>query len=384
MPLKKCHIGYIATFIQPCPEIQVRSKTPAKPEYFPALTGLRFFLAVWVILHHLVSKGMMLDQWTQSLPATLRVFLEQGHVAVRTFFALSGFVLAHGYARSRWNRRDLTAYTVARFARIYPVYLISLGVISWFVIQFLIMPEFSTGTKIQTVATYGLVLQGWMQNPGAGWNTPAWSLSCEFFFYLCLPGILLWLGPRSRIRLAVLCAVALILPVFLRRAGIPLSWKPLLHAGDFLVGIAAARLFVMLHESGSRWSRRGHWFYLPAIMIGILVVVFPAALSGLADLGTALRPLNGLLVLGLALGGGGLARLLSSAVVQYLGQASYSMYILHVPLLWWFGNHGPPFLRKTGSGVSLIYIALIIVVSAAAFELVEKPANRWIRARLRS
>ena len=172
-----------------------------------------------------------------------------------------------------------------------------------------------------------------MGSPGAGWNTPAWSLSCEFFFYLCLPPLLIWLGHRSRWKLWALTATALVLPVVLRRAGIPLTWKPILHLGDFLVGIAAARIYSILRTSRMGIRRRGHWLYLPAMALGVLVVMLPGLLSGITDLGTALRPLNGMLVLGLALGGGVTARFLSTPTAQYLGQVSYSMYILHVPLL---------------------------------------------------
>ncbi|HEY3838976.1 MAG TPA: acyltransferase, partial [Bryobacteraceae bacterium] len=283
------------------------------------------------------------------------------------------------YARCRWNRRDLIHYGIARFARVYPVYMVSLLLISYFILEFLTTPGLSNGEKFTTVAAYGLVLQGWMQNTGAGWNTPAWSLSCEFLFYLCLPVVMIWLGQRGRLKLAALCTTALVLPIVLRRTGFPMSWKPILHLGDFLVGIVAARMYSRVRSFWSDWSGRGAWFYLTAIAMGVAVILFPASLGNTVDLGTALRPLNAMLVLGLALGGGAIARLLSTAFVQYLGQASYSMYILHVPLLWWFGNHGPPIFHRMHAGVALIYIAGVILVSAACFEFVEKPANRWIR-----
>lgn len=304
-----------------------------------------------MILHHLVGKGMMLGY----LPDPIRFFLDQGHLAVRTFFVLSGFVLTQGYARSPWRRKDLARYAMARFARIYPVYLLSLLLVAYFMLK--------TGT-LHDAVTYGFVLQGWMPTPGAGWNTPAWSLSCEFFFYLCLPPVLLWLGRRGWWKLCLLAGLALVLAPLLRGEGMPVTWKPILHLGDFLVGIIAARVYS--HISG-KVRLRGYWLYLPAMAIGLAVIVF----QGASDIGTTLRPLNGMLVLGLALGGGAIARFLSTATAQYLGQISYAMYILHIPLLWWYGNHTS----------SLIYIAGVIAVSALAFEFVEKPANRWLRSR---
>lgn len=372
----RCNIKGIATLAQPAPAVLITKEPRLAPEYFPALTGLRFFLALWVILHHLVSKGMMLEMWTQSLPTAVGFFFEQGHVAVRTFFVLSGFVLTQGYAQSRWRRRDLISYGVARFARIYPVYLVSLAVVSYFILEFLMSPDVSAAGKAETLGAYLLVLQGWMKSPGAGWNTPAWSLSCEFVFYLCLPALLIWLGRRDRWRLAVMVGVGLVWSIVLKSAGVPFTWKPVLHLGDFLMGIATARIYGML--AATRW-RRGAWFYLPAIAAGILVTIYPDTLPRVIDLGTALRPLNGLLVLGLALGGGTVGRFLSSSLTQYLGQASYSMYILHVPLLWWFGNRGPRLLPWMASWAALVYITGIILISAACFEWIEKPANRGIR-----
>jgi len=73
----------------------------------PALTGLRFWLAVWVILHHISNKGMMLEAWSNSLPAPLSRFMHSGFLAVQTFFVLSGFVLARTYAQTRWNGQSL-------------------------------------------------------------------------------------------------------------------------------------------------------------------------------------------------------------------------------------------------------------------------------------
>ena len=65
-------------------------------------------------------------------------------------------------------------------------------------------------------------------------------------------------------------------------------------------------------------------------------------------------------------------RFLSTSVAQYLGQASYSLYILHVPILWWFGTHGP--------SMAIVYLIGIVAISALCFECIEKPANRWIRS----
>src|SRR5579872_2550251 len=161
--------------------------TPTKRHHLPALTGLRFALAIWVILHHLTGRGMLLAQWAGMLPDAAQSLLHGGYLAVQTFFLLSGFVLAQSYATTRWNRPNLMRFAAARFARIYPTYLVSLILVSWFAFQFLLKPGRSVAQKTFVLGNYAFLLQGWTGSLSVGWNTPAWSLSCEFFFYLCFP-----------------------------------------------------------------------------------------------------------------------------------------------------------------------------------------------------
>src|SRR5690349_5496105 len=93
----------------------------------PALTGLRFLLALWVILHHLTGPGQMLEGYVRALPPAAVALVRGGYLAVTTFFVLSGFVLARSYAGTRWTGRSVVRYTAARIARVYPVYLLSLA-----------------------------------------------------------------------------------------------------------------------------------------------------------------------------------------------------------------------------------------------------------------
>jgi peptidoglycan/LPS O-acetylase OafA/YrhL len=48
-----------------------------------------------------------------------------------------------------------------------------------------------------------------------------------------------------------------------------------------------------------------------------------------------MRPLDVLLLVGFGLSGGWVARALPKRALVYLSKASYSMYALHIPILWW-------------------------------------------------
>jgi peptidoglycan/LPS O-acetylase OafA/YrhL len=349
--------------------------------YLPALTGLRFLLGIWVILHHLTGKRMLLDQWNQTLPFAVQSILRGGYLAVQTFFLLSGFVLAQSYSTTRWDRHSLKRFAVARFARIYPAYLLSLALISWFAFEFLLKPGRSMGQKAAVIGDYAFVLQGWTSSLNVGWNTPAWSLSCEFFFYLCFPLLFLWLGRGGLARILAALGACFVTPVLLAHAGVPGIWKPIHHLSDFAAGIAAARIYAALPRSGVMMKRLGFWLSTGALAAGAAFIVYPHVLDGtVMNLNTVLRPLNVALLIGLATGGGFVVRLLSTDLAGYLGKASYSMYILHIPLLWWFSQY--TFFRfgaTPPAWTGFLFIALVIAVSIAALEFVEAPANRWIR-----
>jgi peptidoglycan/LPS O-acetylase OafA/YrhL len=340
---------------------------PPASQPLPALTGLRFFLALWVILHHLTGAGMMLEVSARALPDGLYSLIRGGYLAVTTFFVLSGFVLARSYAGTRWDSQGLWRYAIGRVARVYPVYLLSLAVVAPFI------AADSAPGKPLLLAVHGLLLQGWLGHLPVNWNTPAWSLSCEMFFYLIFPLAAVLLVRANWRGTLVAAAVACCLTRALWAAGVPDEIKPLIHLSDFLMGIAASRAYDLILLRGK--TPAGAWLYIPGGVLAAALIAWPQFLPPRVDLNTALRPLNAILLIGLALGGGAAARLLSTPLAVYLGKSSYAMYILHVPLLWWYA-------RWTRTFSAPVYIGAVIAISVLVYGLLEEPANRWLRARL--
>jgi len=358
-----------------------RIPTPRQQDYLPALTGLRFWLAIWVILHHICGKGMMLETWMNaSLPVFAVRIVHGGYLAAQTFFVLSGFVLTRTYAHARWDRKSLGRFFTARFARIYPVYLVSLIVVSPFIIEMLRRPAFSWAQRGQLLTDYFLVLQGWRGSLGVGWNTPAWSLSCEFFFYLWFPVLFVLLRNARWRAIAVALGAAILLPRVLDHAGVPWDWKPIYDLGDFVAGIAAARIFALI-EMKRAWRGRGYWLYIPAALVGAWLIANPRfASETTGDLAMYLRPLNAMALVGFALGGGVIARAMSVRVFDFLGKASYSMYVLHVPILWWLGRylvHGKLHLPRPLA--ASIYLTVVMVAAGFVYQWLEHPGSEWIR-----
>ncbi|HUP03642.1 MAG TPA: acyltransferase [Bryobacteraceae bacterium] len=336
----------------------------ANNERLPALTGCRFVLALWVMLHHLTNPGQALEPAAQALPPGLYALIRAGYMAVATFFVLSGFVLTRSYARTPWTGENLARYLVGRLARVYPVYLLSLAVVAP-----IILADPTPGRGFFAGA-YALLLQGWLGRLPMNWNTPAWSLSCEMFFYFTFPLAAAFLARATWRSTLLVAAGACCLTRALWAVGVSDDIKPLIHLSDFLMGIAAACAYDLLSKSRRRPS--GWWLYVPGCAAGAALLANPSLLPRGLDLNTALRPLNALAQIGLGLGGGYLARLLSTRVVVYLGKSSYAMYILHVPILWWYR-------RWTHSFSPWLYVAAVIAISALVYGVFEEPANRYLR-----
>src|SRR5207248_11685632 len=88
----------------------------ARASQLKALTGLRFFPALLVVLY----------QFTLVSHAHIAGIVDCGFVGVSLFFVLSGFILAYNYLdRPNAHRFDRLTFWAARFARIYPVYLLA-------------------------------------------------------------------------------------------------------------------------------------------------------------------------------------------------------------------------------------------------------------------
>jgi peptidoglycan/LPS O-acetylase OafA/YrhL len=347
------------------------------PDQMPALTGIRLPLALWVVAHHISGPGRMLDPLTAASPA-LYALIDAAWVALSAFFAISGFVLARRYRNTVWSRDALARFAAARFGRIYPVYFLSLLILLPIMGEAMRQDELgSPAERAGLLLNYVLLLQGWHW-PSVSWNTPAWSLSCEVFFYACAPIVVLLVRVTSWPRVLATAGLACALPIGMRLLIDPPMPKALLYFGDFLIGIAAAGLYEHCRSRGARLHRVGPWVYGPAFAGGIALLLSRDALGSFLVFDSGVRIVSALLVFGLACGGGWLVRALSSPIALAGGRASYAIYILHIPVLWWFERwRFDAALPPVYAG--MVYVVVVVVLSLVVSRWYEGPANEIVR-----
>jgi len=98
-----------------------------------------------------------------------------------------------------------------------------------------------------------------------------------------------------------------------------------------------------------------------------------------------------LLVFAIACSSGFAARIFDNRVVFYLGEISYSIYMVHFPLLRFLThNYGSRFDAVAASGdqptlwaIALGVLALLIAVSSVCYHTIEVPCRDWVKRRVR-
>jgi peptidoglycan/LPS O-acetylase OafA/YrhL len=352
----------------------------------PALTSIRFFAALTVALSHFTRLGLL------NLPAAFLAFVDVGRPAVSLFFVLSGFILTYKYQGSM-DAGGASRFYVARFARIYPVMLLSL-LIAMAVTIYLLRTDNSTlvldwyalksnvfASLVASLVAQLLLLTGWFPFASINqpWNGPAWSISCEAFFYALFPWLLRKLGSKTLSNVALMCASAWILQGIwivsvahclpIGRAGFVISQFPLTHLTEFVMGIGCALFFIHVRSTG----RSSHRFGFALVSTALLAIALLAAFHLVKPAYYLESPFFAVLILGLALLERPVLGLLNTRPLVVLGEASFSLYLIHVPLA--HLAHIAGLHRDNGWVALLVAVGLSVLV----FRHFEEPMRKRIR-----
>lgn len=362
-----------------------------KRPQIPALTGLRFFAALWVVLFHYAAIGLI------AYPPVVEQIAIHGRAGVDLFFVLSGFVLAYNYAA--WFGDGLGHYwrfVQARAARIYPMYVVALVVA--IPVGLARFPDAPAGPLAIVWMANLLLVQVYVPISAMHvWNRPGWSLAAEAFFYVLFPFFAYHVLRRFS-RPAALLALAVALYVvevaaFLAAADaarkvslgfdhleMTVYFPPWLRVWEFFIGCALGALF--LHTRGPLQARHWRDRSVAVALIGSGIVMAVPESGGvyvtwqaLASWYVTFTPFFALLIFALASGDTFLSGVLSRPLIVLLGEASYSLYLLHRHALAALALVVP----DAGALLLVPVLAALIGVSVLCYRMIETPARRWLR-----
>ncbi len=351
-----------------------------------ALDGVRGIAAVVVLLYHLtlmarprLEETPGLWEWITQSP--LRP-LTAGSEAVLVFFVLSGLVVSIPALNASF---DWLRYYPSRLIRLYlPVIGAVLFAVALLVcvprLPGAITPESWLADRVASSVSVGQIIEESSLLPETYTIVNVlWSLRWEVLFSILLPlFIVVGLAVRRHRALAAVISVALMI------AGRLLEVDALVYLPTFFLGTLLAVSLPELRAWADRVNQRGGRILWPGLAgASVLVLVSSWLVRDLAPAGShasaALWGLAGAGAAGLilvAIGSPFAGRMLTARLPLWLGRISFSLYLVHVPVLasvafligddrWWL--------------VALIAFPASFAIASLFHAVVETPAHRLAR-----
>jgi peptidoglycan/LPS O-acetylase OafA/YrhL len=355
----------------------------AQQRHIRSLTGVRAYAAFWVMFLHVQNCHVVKDVFDFGAIA------DRGYWGVDVFFVLSGLVLSYVYEREFADAVSLKAYArylSLRLGRIYPLHLLTFaGILAFLLCQLLFgrgkpsLELYSFHDAIMNLA----LLHAWGFTDRLSWNTVSWSISAEWFAYLLLLVPLLRFGRKAKpfhlIGITALLWLAFVLfyvPITpTRNLDITYNLGILRIAVEFLAGYTTYRI--------AKEARFTPWLS-DALVVGSTAAIL--TLTRFPGRVILLLPCIMLLLVGLMGNGITSTWLFGSRPLVFLGEVSYSIYMVHPVTLKMantvVGRLRPPATLLVGSLVLAAEIALVVLVATLAYYVIERPCREWIRRKV--
>ncbi|WP_330745019.1 acyltransferase family protein [Chryseobacterium sp. CP-77] len=334
----------------------------------PQITFTRFIAAMAIVISHF-NKDMFL----YNIDYISNVFLK-ANVGVSYFFILSGFIMVVAYHKK--ERIDYFDYYKNRFARIYPLYV--LGLLLYLVTRY-------SNFSFYKVFLYLFGLQSWIPGEAMILNFPGWSISVEFLFYLIFPVLYNYFYVKGNKSIWVITVMLWIITQIFSGLYVESSYYegphtqshellyyfPLMHINEFLAGNLAGVFFVNHHQRKN--------YDVPVMIIFILIILSLIFIPLFFHNGLMAILFIPFIVL-ISKNNGLITRLFSLKQLEYLGEASYAVYITHIPVLYILREA----IQWSGHNIGIdkvfgIYIIVLICTSVLFYQFIEKPLRNSLK-----
>jgi len=350
-----------------------------QPHRFQALDGWRGICALLIALHHFPAHGFLYH-----LPLVRNAWL-----LVDFFFVLSGFVITHGYRDRLSSRGAVGSFAVKRFFRLWPLQAAVLAAFialelyryaatgAGFTGERSIFAIFTNLALVQSLGLHGMLT----------WNTPSWAVSTEFWTYVIFALVVFCAGRFRAFASAVLIALSVGILALHSRYGMreTFDWGIARCIYGFFLGSLTYELWSAKWIAGFRGT-------LAEIAAALLALAFLVFIPGDRPLEYLAPPVFAVFVLAFANDAGMASRAMFGKPLQSLGQWSYAIYLVQMLVIALMvsaldsfapghtavGVDGVEFIRFGGfadDAITLMYLALVIALAAAAWRFIEVPGQ---------
>jgi len=353
-----------------------------------ALDGLRGIAALGVVVWHYQHFGGEGDLYPYRHAFFVEWLYEKGWLLVDLFFVLSGCVFTHRYLRPISERQVRPReFFILRVSRLYPLHVFTLLMVAG--LQWYRMAHHRPALLYPMNDLYHFVLNlTFLQvsglELGAQYNNPSWSVAVEVFVY-----VIFWnLARTTRYAAASLGLVLWGLGVY--RMGWTFPFANEYVARGVMGFFLGSLLLLGLRRAGQAGLATRTGIVALVALVGVAVVArwigYDAFVLGAWAQGGRIVPPHVVvvfpLVLTVALTLGPVRRILALRPLRYLGDISYTVYLLHVPLQMvilaafdWRGTKLP----TSDPRFFWSFVATTVVLATVTHHYMEVPARRRIR-----
>jgi peptidoglycan/LPS O-acetylase OafA/YrhL len=304
--------------------------------------ALRGFAAVAVCWYHFVYGQDTWLKWTA----------KYGWLGVHIFFVISGFIIPYSLYQYRYSIRDYFRFAGKRLARLHPPYVASIVVVVALGYMMMLIPHWNAprpDTSFLQMVSHFFYVNDFVGRPWL--NVAYWTLSIELQWYLLLGVAFPLLGNR-RWQMQIAGALLLILGHRL----VPNEHIIFHIVPVFLIGVFVFQYRMRLSSMARALISIGAMFAIMKTPIGMPVSVVSVA--------------AGLLIAFVTL---------ENRWLLKLGEVSYSLYLLHIPI----GLRVIDFTSRLPYAgrylvlIDIVAIAASIYASVLFYRWVELPSQRW-------
>ena len=342
------------------------------PPRLDALTGVRG-IAAWAVVFFHIRLSL-----AAFLPGAVITILSKGYLAVDLFFVLSGFViwLTYGDRLAEGGWRTAPPFFRRRIARIYPLHIVVLALTAGLALSLQAAGRPNADQFPWPLLPLNMALMhNWGFTGRLAWNDPSWSISAEWAAYLLLPlaaPAIAWRGwTPVRAGLAIF-GLGSGLYGWMAVHGVPTLGIDVPRFGlvrclfEFVMGALMCRIW------RSTDNRRLTMGSASALIVTIMLYSM-----GLPE--TLCAPLGCVTLVGLlAATSGARGNVFETRALVWLGEISYSTYLIHFVLWIVFKLLFVHDLRAVPPLLILAYLTTTLAASALLYHLVEQPGRRWV------
>jgi peptidoglycan/LPS O-acetylase OafA/YrhL len=354
---------------------------------FDTLDSWRGICAILIVIFH----------FTALLPTSLDTsrFLRNAYLFVDFFFVLSGFVLCHRYRGRIGSGQDVMRFVLRRFGRVWPLHAVVLALFVLAVAAIGLFPHpqnlamtWHDGSYALDALLPSLLLLNAVNLQGSVWNGPAWSIGAEFYTYL-LFAIVLVAAARRLIATSLVLSLGSLTLIFLLAPDLMnTTWDygMVRCIAGFFAGVAAYHGYERLDRRDP--IRATAWEATAVAAVAAFVLLAGDGPDAVAVASLAAPPVFALAVVVFGAEQGLLSLLLRMPPFRALGRYSFSIYMIHQPLLVlvgyaaWAAGHPTRIFHARASGIGgsndlllVDFVLAVVVLAAASYRFIEAPAR---------